>query len=320
MRNRFQPILFLCIAALIAVVVRAAGSGENPRGLPYRGHLDLGGVPITDSLSMTFVVWDDAAAGTALHTETLDVDIAGGDFSVVLGRGGVGLSDEVFSAAELFISVSVAGTPLDGRQQIWALPQAQRAARAQNLTVTGDLEVQGGTIWQGAPPTVAGTDLGLYSAVDGKQIRVVSNAAPIRFFTDGATSDGYGGTAALAVEADGRLIANGPVLGALTDVTTEALNANQNAPRTATTNLFVTVMLEALNNGARGFCVVGVRLPGGAWATVARGSVHYFTNTDNHVQRDSMTVPIAAGDEWYVDCTDTSLNVDYQVMQRTIMQ
>ncbi len=139
-----MPVLVIAAAILIAALVHAAGDGPPARGIPYRGHLDLNGVAVNAQIDMTFTIFDDPVAGAALHTEPLTVDVANGDFAVVLGQNGTALPDAVFSAAELFVAIDVDGTPLAGRQQIWALPQATRAGRGTDFTVTGQLAVQGG--------------------------------------------------------------------------------------------------------------------------------------------------------------------------------
>ena len=106
---------FLSAGAL----VWAAGNGSAPRLLPYRGHVDLDGTPLSGAIPMTFTLFDDAAAGVELFNEAITVDVASGDFAVMLGEAG-GLPDSALTAAELFVAVSVNGTPLTGRQRIGA--------------------------------------------------------------------------------------------------------------------------------------------------------------------------------------------------------
>lgn len=111
-------------AALIVLVatgafVLAAGDGPAPRLLPYRGHLNLDGAPVTASLPITFELYDDDTAGSLLHTEPLSVDVVAGDFAVLLGQT-VAIEDAAFTAAELFVAITVDGTPLAGRQRIGA--------------------------------------------------------------------------------------------------------------------------------------------------------------------------------------------------------
>jgi len=61
-----------------------------------------------------------------------------------------------------------------------------------------------GTIQRGGAAITATSDLGLYSRVATNFIRIVTNNAPIRFYTqEGA--DGIGATAAFSVETDGTL-------------------------------------------------------------------------------------------------------------------
>ena len=63
----------------------------------------------------------------------------------------------------------------------------------------GGLQVPAGVIQRGGAPITATNDLGLYSRQNGSWMRLVTNNAPIRFFTD----DNIGTTPNLSIEADG---------------------------------------------------------------------------------------------------------------------
>jgi hypothetical protein len=72
----------------------------------------------------------------------------------------------------------------------------------QTLSVNGRLYLENGVIQRGGTTALTSTsDLGLYSHVNANWIRIVTTAAPIRFFTDG----GQGETARLGIEANGRV-------------------------------------------------------------------------------------------------------------------
>lgn len=71
----------------------------------------------------------------------------------------------------------------------------------QNLDVNGRIHVNNGVIQRGGTAITATNDLGLYSRINGNWIRIVSNAAPIRFFSD----DGSGTNVNVSIEADGVL-------------------------------------------------------------------------------------------------------------------
>jgi hypothetical protein len=57
-------------------------------------------------------------------------------------------------------------------------------APIQNLDVNGRINVANGVVQRGTTQINATNDLGLYSQIAGNWIRVASNAAPIKFFTD----------------------------------------------------------------------------------------------------------------------------------------
>ncbi len=316
------PVLVIAAAILITALVHAAGDGPPARGIPYRAHLDLNGVGVNTQIDIAFTIFDDAVAGTPLHTETLLVDVANGDFAVVLGQNGTALPDAVFSAAELFVAIEVDGTPLTGRQQIWALPQATRAGHGTQFTVTGQLEVQGGAVYKGTPPSMTFPDLGLYSGNPNEHIRIVTNNAPIRFFTDGASTDGFGDAAVMQIGPGRQVSALTSVWGERNDTTTAAINATAGAPITAGTNGVVTVSLEAAINGSRGYCIAYIQTGGtGGFEVAGRAAVHRYTSStgDAHIYYADASFPVGAGDRWYVDCVNTFSTIERTVWFRPFM-
>jgi hypothetical protein len=67
------------------------------------------------------------------------------------------------------------------------------------LSVNGRLALENGVIQRGGTAITTTNDLGLYSQIEGQYIRMVTNKAPFRFFTD----SGIGATHQFTVEADG---------------------------------------------------------------------------------------------------------------------
>ncbi len=74
-------------------------------------------------------------------------------------------------------------------------------APIQNLDINGRVHINNGVLQRGGAAITNTSDLGLYSRVNGNWIRIVSNAAPIKFFVD----DGAGTTDQFAIQNDGRL-------------------------------------------------------------------------------------------------------------------
>lgn len=71
----------------------------------------------------------------------------------------------------------------------------------QTLDVTGRMHLSDGVIQRGGLPITATSDLGLYSRISGNYIRFVTNAAPIRFYSD----DNIGSNANMTIEANGNV-------------------------------------------------------------------------------------------------------------------
>lgn len=69
----------------------------------------------------------------------------------------------------------------------------------QKLDVNGRMNVTGGVIQRGGAAITTTSDLGLYSRLAGNWMRLVTNGAPIRFFSD----DGTGTTANMTIESNG---------------------------------------------------------------------------------------------------------------------
>jgi len=71
----------------------------------------------------------------------------------------------------------------------------------QTLDINGGIHVKNGVIQKGGSTITNTSDLGLYSQEPGQGIRIVSNAGPIRFFTD----SGKGTTSRLSIESSGQI-------------------------------------------------------------------------------------------------------------------
>ncbi|MFH1809960.1 MAG: hypothetical protein ABIJ09_14540 [Pseudomonadota bacterium] len=141
MHGILKTVLILLIALLGAAVALAAGAGAPARGLPYRGHLEFNGAPLSSTVAMEFRLYDDATAGTELFMQVEDdVTVTGGAFAVVLGTKSTNLLPEtVYTSRELFLAITVNGVPLAGRQQIFASTQSVRAAQADGFAVTAGI-------------------------------------------------------------------------------------------------------------------------------------------------------------------------------------
>lgn len=76
-------ISFLLVSAFLSVTVFA----QVPQKLNYQGYLaDASGIPVTETVAITFAIYDVATGGSALWTETQTVNVLTGKFSVHLGE------------------------------------------------------------------------------------------------------------------------------------------------------------------------------------------------------------------------------------------
>ena len=111
--------------ALMVVLPSITLFAQAPRTMSHQGLLtDLGGTPVANaSRSMTFKIYDDAVAGTALWTETKSVATSGGVFNTVLGSStpiaGVDFNQQ------LWLGIKVAGDPeMAARTALTSVPSA----------------------------------------------------------------------------------------------------------------------------------------------------------------------------------------------------
>ncbi|MFW5878182.1 MAG: hypothetical protein ACOCVR_00040 [Myxococcota bacterium] len=154
----------LAVAALMTISGPALSQTSNAGEMSYHGHLDLDGVPMNGLFNFRFEIYSHESEGdcsadprpaTCLWTEEhVDVQVAAGIFSVVLGGAGVPLPDSIWQSPETYLGIRVSApdepyVSLSGRQRILSLPAAARADGARDYVVTGSLTVEGDADVQG---------------------------------------------------------------------------------------------------------------------------------------------------------------------------
>lgn len=155
----------LTIGLAIASVTWAQMDIGESRLIPYEGHLDLNGVPVTGTYDFRFALFANDGADASclvaadpgacgfwweqhLEAEGEGVEVNGGAFGVVLGETQA-LNDAVFAQADLYLAMAVKATSdpaftlLSGKQRILAVPFAARAAAAKNYEITGQAYLSG---------------------------------------------------------------------------------------------------------------------------------------------------------------------------------
>ncbi|MBN1466344.1 hypothetical protein JXA02_11315, partial [candidate division KSB1 bacterium] len=107
--------------------VTPAAPSQTTTGSPgivdYQGFISsIDGEPISGSLSATFSLWDDAAAGNRLWRETQSLDVRLGHFTASLGAAAP-LPENLFSGVR-WLEIEIDGERLTPRKRINSVAHA----------------------------------------------------------------------------------------------------------------------------------------------------------------------------------------------------
>ncbi len=153
-----MKLLFIFSALLFSVTVYGVSS---PNTFTYQGQLQQSGSPLTDTVTMTFSLFDDLESGSQIgSTQTLNsVSVEDGLFQVMLDFGG-----NAFESHERWLQITVDGELLTPRQRITAVPLALRA--------------QNGTNWESFASRIWYTDgnVGIGTSTPATPLHVVGSA------------------------------------------------------------------------------------------------------------------------------------------------
>ena len=114
-----------------ALILAAAITAAVPQMINYQGRLtDPSGVPLDTTVSITFTIYDDSAAGSVIWTETQSsVTTTDGLFSVLLGSVNP-ISDTVFSDTVRYLGIKVGSDlELSPRRRIASVAYAHRSSQ-----------------------------------------------------------------------------------------------------------------------------------------------------------------------------------------------
>jgi len=138
----------LSVATAAATLLAAASaSSAVPGTLTEQGRLlDSSGNPATGSVSITFAIYDAASNGTSLWTETQNVTLDSGYFSVRLGET-TAIPTSVFDGSTRYLGVKV-GTDAEmtPRQTLVSVPYALMANNAVGDITPTSVSVNGTTV------------------------------------------------------------------------------------------------------------------------------------------------------------------------------
>jgi hypothetical protein len=146
MARKFQiPSLLAAVGATF--LTAASASAAVPDALTQQGRLfDSSGNPATGSVSMVFTIYDAATAGSSLWTETRDVTLDSGYFSVRLGET-LTIPDTVFTGATRHLGVKIgADEEMTPRQALVSVPYAFMANNAVGDITPSSISVNGAPI------------------------------------------------------------------------------------------------------------------------------------------------------------------------------
>lgn len=175
--------LFLLLLALAACPTMAS----VPSQVSYQGRLtDNGGLPLTDTVSLKFSIYNSPGGGIALWTETQPaVAVTDGIFHVLLGSV-TPLSEAVFDVNTIpdrYLGVAVDGAPdLQPLQRFVAVPYAFRVETVDDATggvIDGKLTVGTSNLNTGANAFVVGSDnqaSGINASIAGGRDNVASGS------------------------------------------------------------------------------------------------------------------------------------------------
>ncbi len=134
-RRRHGPIAVSAIAAgaallggMTTVVADQFSSRHGvPQLIPYRGHLQMGSVPVNGPVVLEFALYDAPTLGTQIWgPETISVTAAAGTFSAMLGQTDP-LDPAMLSGGDAYLEVSIGGSVL-GRTRFGSAPYSLRSA------------------------------------------------------------------------------------------------------------------------------------------------------------------------------------------------
>ena len=105
----------------------------GPTSLSQQGRLyDSAGVPLEGSQQLTFELYESAAGGSPLWSESQNLSLESGYYSAILGNQNP-LDETVFADGTIWLQLVVGGTVLSPRHELVAVPMAIHATSAENV-------------------------------------------------------------------------------------------------------------------------------------------------------------------------------------------
>ena len=123
-------LIFATCAALMAPLTALA----VPLQVAHQGEVQDADGPVTDTLEFVFALFDAASDGNEVWSETRDVDVVDGNYTVLLGSV-TAIDSVLFTEPALWLQITIeGGDPLLPRQPIASAPYAIVANTAVNVS------------------------------------------------------------------------------------------------------------------------------------------------------------------------------------------
>ena len=167
--NRSLLALTACAALLAPVAALAV-----PLTVAHQGVVQDADGPVTGTLEFVFALYDADSGGNEVWSETRNVDVVDGNYTVLLGSV-TAIDSVLFVEPALWLQITVeGGDPLLPRQPVASAPYAVVANTAVNVdggTVNASsVSVNGTTVVDGTGSWVGGAGSVDWSAIDGVPI------------------------------------------------------------------------------------------------------------------------------------------------------
>jgi photosystem II stability/assembly factor-like uncharacterized protein len=277
------------IVAIVLSLGLGSGFAAAPSTLGYQGRLTQNGLAVNGNVSVVFSLYAAASAGTALWTETQNVTVTNGLYSVVLGKTTPPIPANLFTQA-LWMGVKIGSdAEMTPRQELTSTPYSEQAKVADTATTASSLtgSISGSQITgQISQATIAGTQVtGTLSNV------TVPGTAPW-VATSGATQQAAGNTAYLATGATPTTITlpTSPTVGDVFKVSSPGIGGFTVVPNVGQTIATAGVSHDQVRNWRS----VASSLDGSKLVAVVLGG-QIYTSLDS----GGTWIPRESGRNWY---------------------
>ena len=207
----FPHVITLLLAALLVLTqqiwagpvaerLTSAATGSSKTTINYQGYLtDSSGNPVNDPLDMVFRLYNVESGGEALWTETQNVEVQDGLFSVLLGNVTPISTEIIASNNDLWLGIAVGGDEeMSPREKIASAPYAMLANVPDGSITQAKLADNAVTSAKIQDEQVSNSDVGFNYAGSSAKGGPASNVDCSNCISSGEIQNGQVGNADLA--------------------------------------------------------------------------------------------------------------------------